>query len=75
MCVCVFFFFWGGGELGFRNWGGGGSGVEGVLGLGVFGFGLSKGSYMVPECGPLPPLKGSDAWAPGLYRVCKGHPF
>ena len=28
---------------------------------------------MVRDCGPLPSLKGSDVWALGLYRVCKGY--
>ena len=27
---------------------------------------------MGPEYGPLPPLKGSDVWALGLYGVCQG---
>ena len=29
---------------------------------------ISKGSFMGPEYGPLPPLKGSDVWA----RSCAG---
>ena len=34
--------------------------------------GLSKGSSMHPQYGPLPPLKDSDVWACNWYRVCKG---
>ena len=37
------------------------------LGCGVSGFGFSY--IVVPYCGPVPSLKGSEVWAPGFVRV------
>ena len=44
-----------------------------VEGLGVQGLGFR---FRILQCGPLPPSKGSEVWAPWCYRVHRqGVPF